>query len=286
MKSKVLLFGLLVALSITSCSKNEEPVAETTFTLEEASVNAKFDIMNDDVSKVVEEQLTPDEGITGRSTASAASFLPTCAQVTRVPDFGTIPAVGDVIIKTIDFGTTGCPLPNGNVLKGKIIITFVYQPNATSHTINYEFVNFFHNAIKIVGNKNFTRTLSAATAASPSHPIVTMNLNMTITLPDGRIFTRIGTRVREIIEGYSTVMLSDNVYKITGNWTTTFPNSSIQTSTITQPLIVKLNCNNITKGVVTFVRNTNIATLDYGDGSCDNQAIFTINGVPRTITLN
>lgn len=286
MKSKILLFGLLASLMFVSCSKNEDAVVEDTFSLEEGNVNAKIDIITDDICKVVEDQLTLADGISGRSAAGVDSFLPACATITRVPDIGTMPTVGDLITKTIDFGTIGCPLPNGNILKGKIVITFVYQPTAVSHSINYSFVNFYHNNTKITGNKSFTRVLSVATASSPSHPIVTMNLDITITLADGRVFTRTGTRVREIIEGYGTLVLNDNVYKVTGNWTTTFPNSSVQTSTITTPLIIKLNCNNITKGIITFVRNSRTATLDYGDGTCDNQAIFTVNGVPRTITLN
>lgn len=285
MKSKILVFGLFLALITFSCSKKEDVAIDNSFSLDEAGVNAKIDILNDDISKVVEEQLTPDDGISARSASAVAYFLPACATVTRVPAAGTVLTVGTLITKTIDFGTLGCPLPNGNVLKGKIIITFTYQPTATSHTINYEFVAFYHNSIKIEGNKSFTRVLSAATAASPSHPIVTMNMDMAVTLPDGRTFYRVGSRVREIIAGYATPILSDNVYQVTGSWTTTFPNTSTQTSTITTPLIIKLDCGNITKGIITFVRNANVATLDYGNGDCDNQAVFTINGVPRTITL-
>lgn len=280
-----------MALFTISCNKDKD---NNDFTADEAGVNAKIDLANDDVSDIIEGQFnaTMENTTSGKTTElAAATNLPTCAIITRIPTFGTAPTVGQTVTKTIDFGTTGCAMPNGNVLKGQIIMSFVYNPTATSHTINYQFVNFYHNAIKFDGNKTFTRTMSVATATSQSHPIVVMNMQMTVTFPDGRVFERVGTRTREIIEGYGTpLVLADNVYKVTGSWTTTFPNTTVQTSTITTPLLVKMSCIAVNKpllvkGVITFERNGNIATLDYGNGDCDNLAIFTINGTQYTIVI-
>jgi hypothetical protein len=132
--------------------------------------------------------------------------------------------------------------------------------------------------------------MSVATATSPSHPIVTMNVDITATFPNGNSYVRVGQRVREIVEGFSTPILGDNVYQVTGSWTTSFPNTTIQTSTITTPLKVKLSCILVNKplivqGVITFVRNNNTATLDYGNGDCDNLAVFTINGNSYNIII-
>lgn len=284
MKTKTILFGLFLFVVVIGCNKDDNNT-NGTMSVEEATANTKMDIANDDVSKVVEGQLGAEDGISGRGTTGTQDFLPACATVTRVPAIGTAIAAGTLITKTIDFGTTGCAMQNGNVLKGKIIVTFNYQPTATSHTINYEFVGFYHNAIMLEGNRTFTRVMSVTTAASPSHPVVTMNLDMTATFPSGNTYRRIGTRIREIVAGYDTAILTDNVYNVTGNWTTTFPNTTVQNSTITVPLVVKLNCNNIVKGVVTSTRNGNVATLDYGNGDCDNLAVFTFNGVTHNIVL-
>ncbi len=293
MKTKFLMFTLILSLAIVSCSKDsEETTDNTTITADEAGVNAKIDIANDDVSDIVEEQETSTyiNTTTGKMEASANSTLATCATITRVPAFGTAITPGTLVTKTIDFGTTGCTLQNGNVLKGKIIITFTYQPDATEHTITYTFDNFYHNNIKFTGSKTFTRTMTVATTNSPSHPVVVMHMDMTATFPNGNNYTRVGQRTREIIEGYTTTEWADNVYKVTGNWTTTFPNTSLQTSTITTPLIVKLSCvavNKplIVKGIITFQRNNHTATLDYGNGDCDNLAVFTINGNSFNITI-
>lgn len=273
----------LSMLSI-SCNKDDSN-SRSTMSVEEATANTKMDIANDDVCKIVEDQLGEEDGISGRGTTGTQGFLPSCAVITRIPVSGTPIVEGTVITKTIDFGTTGCPLPNGNILKGKIIITFTYQPTATSHTINYEFVGFYHNAILLEGSKSFTRIMSVASAGAPSHPIITMNLDMTATFASGKTYHRIGTRVREIVAGYETSILLDNVYNVTGSWTTTFPNTTVQNSTISTPLVVKLSCANIVDGVITSTRNGNTATLDYGNGDCDNLAVFTYNGVTHNIFL-
>ncbi|MEO8516675.1 MAG: hypothetical protein ABI426_08025 [Flavobacterium sp.] len=292
MKTKFLILTMIISLMVISCSKDNETSDNTTITADEAGVNAKIDIASDDVSDVVasEEASTYDNTTSGKSEVTA-SALPPCATVTRVPAFGTVITPGTTVTKTIDFGTSGCPLNNGNIVKGKIIITFVYDPNATSHTITYTFDHFYHNAILIEGHKTFTRTMTVGTPNSPSHPIVTMNMELTATFPDGRVFTRIGQRIREIIEGYGTpASWTDNVYQVTGSWTTTFPNTTVQTSTITTPLIIKLSCIAVNKpllvqGIITTVRNTHVATLDFGNGVCDNLAVFTINGVSYDIFI-
>ena len=285
MKSNILFLGILLSLLTISCSKDSAD--NSSITADEATVNAKIDLANDDVSDVVETEFnaTMENNTYGKSSEAATKHYPI---ITRVPDFGTPITAGTLVTKTIDYGTAGVTLLNGNVLKGIIRISFTYEPTAVSHTINYTFDNFYHNAIKFDGNKTFTRTMTAGTN---SHPIVVMIMDMTATFPDGRVVQRTGTRTREITAGYATPnVLMDNVYQVTGNWSTTFPNTSVQTSTITSPLIVKMSCMAVNKpllvqGVITIVRNTHTATLDYGTGDCDNIAIFTINGVPHTIII-
>ncbi len=293
MKITKIIVAVALSLAIFNCSKKDDSI-DNKFSADEAGVNAKIDVSNDDVSNIVEDQYDATAAnSSGKSTENTAaiSSLPSCAVISRVPAFGTVVTAGTQVTKTIDFGTTGCPMPNGNILKGKIEISFTFNPNATSNTITYKFINFYHNAIKFDGDKTFTRTMSVATAASPSHPIVVMTMDITATFPDGRVFTRVGTRTREIIAGYDTpTNIADNIYQVTGNWTTTFPNTTVQTSTITTPLLIKMSCIAVNKplivqGVITFARNGQTATLDYGNGACDNVAIFTHNGISYTIII-
>ncbi|MES2811895.1 MAG: hypothetical protein V4670_05425 [Bacteroidota bacterium] len=280
MKAKILILSMFLSFVAISCSDQNDTQSDT-ISSEEVNVSAKIDIANDDIIDIAAEQEanTYIDNVDGRSADLANSTIATCADITRVPARGTAITAGTTVTKTINFGA-GCTLANGNVVKGKIIITFVYQPDATEHTITYTFENFYHNNIKIEGTKTFTRTMTTETPNSPSHPIVTMNMDITVILPDGRVFTRTGQRIREIIEGYGTVSWTDNVYQITGSWVTTSPTNISQTATITTPLIIKMSCVAVNKplivsGIITFERNGNTATLDFGDGTCDNTAVFT-----------
>jgi hypothetical protein len=283
----------LLLISYSSCDKdNTNDTTSAQLTSDDAIVNSKIDLANDDISTIAEQLFDNINATTlnYRAIENNATIFSNCATITRVPAFGTPLTPGTQVTKTIDFGTTGCTLNNGNVVRGKIIITFVYQPNATSHTITYTFDNFYHNNIKFEGTKTFTRSRTTATATSPSHPIVVMQLEMTITMPNGDVYTRVGSRTRELVEGYSTDAFLDNIYRITGSWTTTNQNGNQHTATITEPLMAKMSCIEVNKpilarGIITFVRNNVTSTLNYGNGECDNLAIFTINGNSFTITI-
>ena len=74
------------------------------------------------------------------------------------------------------------------------------------------------------------------------------------------------------------------------SWTTTAPNATSQTSTITSPLIIKMSCAEpkkplIVQGIITITRNNTSASLDYGNGDCDNLAVFTKNGISINIVI-
>ena len=289
MKTKILILGFALSLTLLSCNKEDKG---SSISADDAKTSAKIDAMNDDVSNIIEEQetMTYDNPTSDKTADLQQSEFTTCATITRVPAFGTAPTVGQTVTKTIDFGTTGCTLNNGNVVSGRIIITFVFQPEATSHTITYSFDNFFHNGIEFNGDKTFTRTMITTVANPNPHPQVTMTMDLTATLPNGGVYTRVGTRVREIIEGFGTIIFADNIYKITGSWVTTTPSGATQTSTITTPLRVKMSCIAVHKpltvfGIITIVRNDTTATLDFGDGTCDNLAVLTVNGNSYNIVI-
>lgn len=294
MKTKIFILSMVVTLMTIGCSKDNNDT-NTAITPEEAGINSKIDMANDDAVDIITEQEnnTYANSTNGKQIGEVPySALTTCATITRVPDFGTPLTVGQTVTKTINFGTTGCTLANGNVVRGVIVMSFVFDPNATSHTVTFTFNDFYHNNIKFNGTKTYIRTMTTATATSPAHPIVTVNIDLTATLTDGRVFTRTGQRVREMIAGFGTADISDDIHRVTGSWTTTFPNMVAQTATISSsnPLLVKMSCVALHKplivqGVITYNRNGNTATLDFGDGTCDNTAIFTHNGISVTIII-
>jgi hypothetical protein len=288
----VLKLMAVVAVFITYTSCENDATNATQLTSNDAIVNSKIDLASDDIATIA-DQLFDDinsNTITYRTIDNNLSIFSNCATITRTPAFGTLITPGTQVTKTIDFGTTGCALNNGNIVRGKIIISFVFQPTAVSNTVTYTFDNFYHNNINFEGTKTFTRSMTAQTATSAPHPRVVMELEMTITMPNGDEYVRVGSRTRELVEGFMTPAFIDNIYRITGNWTTTAPNGNQHTATITEPIMAKMSCIAVNKpilakGIITFTRNNITSTLNYGNGECDNIAVFTVNGISYTITI-
>ncbi|MDI9257795.1 hypothetical protein [Flavobacterium sedimenticola] len=272
MKTTKMILGLALAFTIWSCSKEDGENS----TLSEAKINAKIDAIADDVSDIVEKEYYEAANLAGRNAQTQELALPDCVTVT---------VTGDLSSWTRTLVFANCTMPNGNVLDGTIIISGSTDFDAPTQTINYSFVNFHHNNILVEGNRSMVRTLQSTAALATIHPVANVAFDMQLTFPNGNTYHRVGNRVREMIAGFNTPLLwLDNVFSITGSWTTTFP-SGTRTSTITTPLVAEATCPYLVSGVITVVGPNNTATLDYGNGDCDNQATLTVNGTTTTIFL-
>lgn len=269
---------LIMALSLTGCNKDEENNnASSPMTTEDVSINAKIDAISNDISEIAEDQLDAQSSARMRNHHS---ILPDCATVTTTVS-------GNIWTSVVDFGTTGCQYHNGAMLRGQIIISGSTDFQQSPYVWTYNFNNFYYNNILVEGTKTLSRTIQATDALATPHPVVVIDLDLDITLPNGNTYARTGTRTRELIEGYDTPLIFlDNVYHITGNWSTTGANHSY-TSTITTPLRVEIACAyKLVSGIITINRNDHTAVLNYGDGHCDNIATISIDGgTPTSFTF-
>lgn len=285
MKTKFLLFVALLSITIfIGCSTNESvdvALTSKTITTDDAIANSEIDATVDDVSIIAEDQFDMQKSIVAKTSTGMKSVLPICATITTV-------LTNDTWTRTIDFGTLGCALPNGNIVKGKIILSFSKNFTTPSKTISYTLAGFYHNGKLIEGNRTITHELKSTDLLAVLHPVTTHSIDVKITFPDGKFYTRVGTRVREMVEGFATIAnWEDNVFKISGYNVTTFPNGAKYTNTIKTPLQIALSCKIPfpVKGVIEIVKNDGKATLDYGNGDCDKLANITINGVTKEIVL-
>jgi outer membrane murein-binding lipoprotein Lpp len=284
MKSKILLFAVLLSITFfMGC--NNEPVNESatsnSITTDETIVNSEIDATVDDLSIIAEDQFDMQKSSAAKTSAGMKSMLPPCATVTAV-------LTNETWTRTIDFGTQGCAMPNGNILKGKIIISFSKNFTTPIRTISYKLEGFYHNDKLIEGSKTITHELKTSDLLATVHPVTTHSIDVKITYPDGKIYSRVGTRVREMVEGFATMTnWEDNVFNVWGYHITTFPNGSVYTCTIKTPLLIKMSCKMPfpVSGVVEIVKNDSTATLDYGNGDCDKLATITVNGVTKEIVI-
>ena len=284
MKNKILLFATLLSITFfIGC--NNEPVNDAAplnaISVDEAVLNTEIDATVDDVSFIAEDQFDIQKCVAAKTSAPIKSMLPICATITSV-------LTGETWTRTIDFGAQGCALPNGNILKGKMIISFSKNFTTPIRTITYKLEGFYHNDKLIEGSKTITHELKTSVLLATIHPVTTHLIDMKITFPDGKIYTRIGTRVREMVEGFATIgNWEDNVFNVWGSQTTTFPGGSIHSNLIKTPLLLKMSCKMPfpVSGIVEIVKNDAKATLDYGNGDCDKLATITINGLTKEIVL-
>lgn len=275
MKTNLLNFRMLtviiaVTLAFTACKKDDE--VDNSLTDDNAKKSAQVEMSNDEVDAVVEEAYTYDQGISGK-TLGDFTF-------TGCPE-RSVSVTGNVRTITLDFGT-GCTRPNGNVLSGIITIVYTHVQGSATDNLTYTYNNFTFNGIALSGGGTVVRVLANANG----HPQSTANIDVTAVFPDGITAHRTGTRIREWTEGFGNGIWSDNVFLITGNWTTTFSNGNVNSGTVTTPLRRTMTCRYIVSGVIQLSHNDLTGTLDYGDGTCNNTAIFTgPYGVQHTIIL-
>jgi hypothetical protein len=183
---------------------------------------------------------------------------------------------------TIDFGT-GCTGRDGHTRRGKIITVYTGKMKLAGSKATTTFDGFYFDSIKVEGthiiennstdtNLVFTLTLQNGKLTAPSGDYVAVNRTHTWTQ----------------IAGGATHQPADDVFKVTGSSDGTVQVLGLTfqwTTDIIQPLVRKFTCPWFVSGQVKITHDTHTAILDYGNGSCDNQATLTVGTKVYNITL-
>lgn len=275
-KTKIFYSGLLSVLLLCiitiSCSNEAQEITEDTsqnLIVEQSQKASEVDLTSEGVIGMLEIAYSEIEEDGGRNS----SLFPDCVTI-------TVHTTNGIVFVTLDFGL-GCELNNGNYVSGLIHITYGPVQNGT-RTINYEFENFSFNQKSIEGGG----TLFRERHNTAGNPQTTAHKNLIITFPNNVVVTANGTRVREWIEGVGSGTWTDNVFLITGNRHINFSTGFTHNALITEALRREATCRYFVSGLVEIDRNGGNALLNYGDGTCDNLAILTVNGVEHIIILN
>lgn len=269
-KTRMLTF-LTVFFLFTSCSEDENNTELETsedLTAMQTKQAADTDEVSTGAFNIIETAYVEIEEQGGRMT----SLFPDCVTITITSENG-------FTFITLDFGL-GCELNNGNIVSGKIHISYGPIQNGT-RTINYSFEDFIFNDKGIEGGGTIFREHSNATG----NPQSTFHKNIVVTFPEGLVATVDGTRVREWVEGVGSGTWMDNVYLVTGNWTIEFSTGHSRSALVTEALRREATCHYFVSGLLEITRNETTGVLNYGDGTCDNIAILTVNGKEYIIIL-
>lgn len=184
---------------------------------------------------------------------------------------------------TIDFGTAGCLGKDGKWRKGKIVTIYTGPMRIPGSKTSTTFFDYSVDSFKIEGTHTVENTSSSNDQKWKADVI---NGKITNT-NNGSWRTLNSTRMHKQVEGNGTPFYPlDDKFEITGNSSGSNSNGNSWTAEIVDPLIKRCTCPWRVKGTVDITRNATKAILDYGDGTCDNTATVTINGVTHIITLH
>ena len=282
MKIRQLTFGLAIAALVSSsifssCKKKEveEKDKDTSSASDQSLASATVNDMtsiSDEAGKTYSVSSFKTENTEGLLSAS-------CATIT----LDTLAAAKTI---TVNFGATNCICSDGRFRRGSLIISFTgkYRDSLTLITVSPQ--NYFVNDNQVTGYK----TIRNKGHNSANHLVYEVNANIQIIKANGAgTILWQSVRQREWINGESSPTWSDDIYSITGNASGTSANGNSFTSTITSPLIrnMAIGCRrHFTQGVLEHSPSGKaIRYINFGNGSCDDQAVVTINGTSYNITL-
>jgi len=170
----------------------------------------------------------------------------------------------------IDYGTTGCSGGDGIVRTGKINITTAKRWSVLNNTVTVDLVSYKYGNVTYSGSITISRPDS---------------LTLTSTITNGHCtdgswnIDYSGTKTIKKTAGA-------DEYSITGNSSGKNREGRNFTTNITSALVKKGSCKFITSGVLELTPDGfKTRTVDFGNGTCDDQATFTVNGQTVTFTM-
>jgi len=294
---------LACALLITACQKSSSSTTSSSTTTEADVVTLSASATADDEANTVYNGVVDNvmgvnsdaglgagigvfsvsnprigrQHIGGAITNGVDSVSTPCYTVTISP---ITPGVFPKTI-TIDFGT-GCTGKDGHTRRGKIVSVYTGRLKKAGSTVTTTFDGFYVDSIQVEG----THTIQNKSTSS--------NLIFSMTLENGKLSTPSGdyiavnrTHTWTQTAGDTTAPAND-VFQITGSSNGTIQASGItwQWSTlVTTPLVREFSCRWIVSGQSTITHGTKTAVLDYGSGTCDNNATLTVGTKVYNITL-
>ncbi|MBR8537251.1 hypothetical protein KDU71_16910 [Carboxylicivirga sediminis] len=169
---------------------------------------------------------------------------------------------------TLDYGD-GIELANGRIIAGVIVIVQTDSRLVNGATRTITFQDFSVDGVGISGTIVKTFLIDEMK--------VTIVRDLTFTLEDGTTIDRYAEYERVWSAGMATPFdPTDDVFEITGNVECVDSDGNSYRREITNRLIKKGGCRWIVAGEVALYKNgVQFATINYGDGECDNIATMT-----------
>ncbi|MFM7585934.1 MAG: hypothetical protein ACKO6M_02820 [Bacteroidota bacterium] len=262
--------GVMITILLGACGcgeRNDDTLLDQF--LEADAGNEQLTQFEDDGAEAALDSRVADSEVAGLLSSGG------CATVTR----DTLSTPRRI---TIDFGAVNCLCRDGRYRRGMVYVDYTGQRGVPGSTATLSYSGYFVNDRGISGS----RTISYSSSPG-GNPQRTNTYNITVTPPNqSGSYNRQGQRVREKIAGDGTASLLDDVYLISGSGTGSRTGGLTYSHTILTPLRREGSCAWTVSGSIQFSRNNRLTrTLDFGNGSCDDQATVSNGTRTRTISL-
>jgi hypothetical protein len=269
---KKIFFSLLLVSAVSfmfSSCKKEETDTETQSAVDNSICEGEFMRVMPTVNSIA----ISETGVHRLGWQGAASPQSSCPVVTV-----TNPNQFPGCTLTIDYGTGCVDSTDGKTRKGQVVATFSKSWDSVGCVITINLNNFYVNNMHYEGTVNITR--------NTLYSFTTDVMNGKCTAPSW-IATWACSRTITQTGGTGTAAASDDVFEISGNSNGVNRNGLAYTVNVTSNLQKKQSCAWIDKGIVELTpQGMATRTVNFGDGTCDNQATLTINGNTFTFTMN
>lgn len=260
--------AFILLIAATSCNKE----AKEDVDVGESAFETKASVYSDELEKSADAVTLGKDLIVNNQDGSTNCSLSDCAVVSvDFPEGGDFPKV-----ITIDYGEENCMIRPNLYKRGKVIITISDSISAINAQRTVTFDSLYINDNLVSGELILTNL------GENEDGYLTFDIDNDFSVGDWNRQTS-GSKIW--IEGFGSNGFIDNVFLLTGSSVTTRANGVVVTRTIDEDLRVDRSCGYIVEGVVTIEWNENTSSIDFGDGSCDDQAIITRNGVEFEIDL-
>ncbi len=175
---------------------------------------------------------------------------------------------------TIDYGTAGVVGLNGHVRKGKLIISLSAPLNTKGSIRMVQHENFSIDEVRISGTVTVTNKGLNGSNEPYFERIVT---DRKLTFPSGKTITWNATQTIVQIQGGDTPLFSvDDVFTIDGQSLGINRAGKNFVVTTSEPLVYRIACYWIVKGIVNITLDAKLLVINYGDGTCNNLVELTL----------
>lgn len=273
--SFLLLVGLFV---IISCARKDSSPAQVEDLVKQAEQDAVFETVLSKADDQINKEISKLENLNYIIPVRKSVDVEPCNAKITIETYATSKFPKTI---TLDYGS-GCTDAEGNFRAGKIVV-HITGPYWEKNTVrNSKLVDYRYNDLKIIGERN---EINKGPNDKGLIVFEVKNSEKIWNSKDELLVERNLDRLRTCNRGANLTSTDDDEVWITGR-TTVNKNGKESIQEITTTLYRKLTCQQFQSGVITtFVKNVKTAELNYGNGLCDDKAIWSNGNITKEITL-